>query len=121
MKNVQTSTEITMPVIGKGATVTEFKNRKAFEVVWVSEDGITAIIERYVPKKVKGKIVYEVLLKDIDPFFVELHEGNWCQKFVKSFRYTEDGKYTTKDLEEPIYKKMDIVFGVLNESYTRSI
>lgn len=41
----------TVPVVGKGATILHWSDRKAYEVTWVSKDGKSVKIRKYVAER----------------------------------------------------------------------
>ena len=98
------------PIVGAGATVLRWSDRKAYEVVEVSKDGKKCVIQRYNAKCTRSNG------EDQDWDLTELTE----QKMDLAYRYkawhvvteyTENGKLK-KD-----YSKINIRFGYKEEYY----
>ena len=94
---------ISIPEVGKGATVFQGNDRQAYEVIWVSESLNGAIIQRYRPIRLNyrgGEQKYRFEQLEGSPISVVFKNGEW-RVFVG----------------RKIMDKIIITFGLLDEYY----
>ena len=93
---------ISIPEVGMGATVTQGKDKQAYEVIWVSDTMNVAIIQRYRPLRVSYTGEQKYIFNELEgcPISVILINGEW--RILVGNR---------------VLDKINITFGVLNEYY----
>lgn len=93
---------ISIPEVGMGATVTQKKDKQAYEVIWVSDTMNIAIIQRYRPLRVSYTGEQKYIFKELEgcPISIILRNGEW--RILLGSR---------------VLDKINITFGVLNEYY----
>ena len=93
---------ISIPEVGMGATVTQGKDKQAYEVMWVSDTMNVAIIKRYRPLRVSYTGEQKYVFKELEgcPIGIILRNGEW--RILIGSR---------------VLDKINITFGVLNEYY----
>ena len=93
---------ISTPEVGNGATVTQGKDKQAYEVIWVSDTMNVAIIQRYRPLRVSYTGEQKYIFKELEgcPISIILRNGEW--RILTGSR---------------VLDKINITFGVLNEYY----
>ena len=93
---------ISIPEVGMGATVTQKKDKQAYEVIWVSDTMNIAIIQRYRPLRVSYAGEQKYIFKGLEgcPISIILRNGEW--RILLGSR---------------VLDKINITFGVLNEYY----
>ena len=93
---------ISTPEVGRGATVTQKKDKQAYEVIWVSDTMNVAIIQRYRPLRVSYTGEQKYVFKELEgyPISIILRNGEW--RILIGSR---------------VLDKINIAFGVLNEYY----
>ena len=115
LMNYLMGNNITVPVVGEGATVLGYTDRHAYEVIEVSPDFRSVTIQRYNPKRIdtdgigdSQEYEYEELYPHTDHIV-----WKWNSWRLKVKRY--DGKPGWE------YPKINIVFGIRDEYYDYSI
>ena len=93
---------ISIPEVGMGATVTQKKDKQAYEVIWVSDTMNVAIIQRYRPLRVSYTGEQKYIFNKLEgcPISIILRNGEW--RILLGSR---------------VLDKINITFGVLNEYY----
>ena len=93
---------IGIPEVGRGATVTQGKDKQAYEVIWVSDTMNVAIIQRYRPLRVSYTSEQKYIFKELEgcQISIILRNGEW--RILLGSR---------------VLDKINITFGVLNEYY----
>ena len=93
---------ISIPEVGMGATVTQGKDKQAYEVIWVSDTMNVAIIQRYRPLRVSYTGEQKYVFKELEGCSISiiLRNGEW--RILIGSR---------------VLDKINITFGVLNEYY----
>ena len=93
---------ISIPEVGKGATVTQGKDKQAYEVMWVSDTMNIAIIQRYRPVRMSYTGEQKYIFKELEgcPISIISRNGEW--RILLGSR---------------VLDKINITFGVLNEYY----
>lgn len=110
----------TAPVVGKGATELCWSDRHAYEVVWVSEDGMECDIQRYDPERTDNfgmsdcqsykyeKLVGEpirLVWRDLKNagWFVKTEKVEFIPKFAKECGHYFPSSALTKEQHDLIY------------------
>ena len=93
---------ISIPEVGMGATVTQGKDKQAYEVIWVSDTMNVAIIQRYRPLRVSYTGEQKYIFKELEgcPISIISRNGEW--RILLGSR---------------VLDKINITFGILNEYY----
>lgn len=102
--NMMMSNNSTLPEVGKGATILSWTDRDAYEVISVSKDYKTVVIQDYIPERIDDfgmsdsqEYKYEKL-GDNKQTIVWRH-GAWRRK-VSTIDFIDTYKYNKEDKEE---------------------
>ena len=93
---------ISIPEVGKGATVTQGKYKQAYEVIWVSDTMNIAIIQRHRPVRMSYTGEQRYTFRELEgcPISIISRNGEW--RIL---------------LGSKVLDKINITFGILNEYY----
>ena len=113
LMNHMMSNSSRQPKVGEGATILGWTDRKAYEVISVSNDGKEVVLQRYSPRRADDRgmtdaqeYIYDTLIESY--LTLRFRYGRWYEK------------YEGEEGEKPFYCRAHVIFGEKMEYYDYS-